>query len=64
MYIKKYKTKSLLNVKEYKKQYYINNIDVYNQRNRQASENRTLERIEKLSSDEIIYKLKVILEFG
>lgn len=47
---------------KYKKEYYQKNKDVYTDRNRNASEQRTLRRIELLSTDEIIYKLKVILE--
>lgn len=47
---------------KYKKEYYEKNKDVYTIRNRNASEQRTIKRIESLSTDEIIYKLKVILE--
>jgi hypothetical protein len=49
-------------VQQYKKDYYEKNKDVYTTRNRTASEQRTIKRIESLSTDEIMYKLKVILE--
>jgi hypothetical protein len=49
-------------VNKYKKDYYEKNKDIYTSRNRIASEQRTLKRIELLSTDEIIHKLKVILE--
>ena len=55
-------TKKALDIKEYKANYYIKNIEVYNERNRLASLKRTEERLAKISDDETIYKLKVILE--
>jgi len=49
-------------VSKYKKDYYEKNKETYTIRNRIASEERTIKRIEQLSTDEIIYKLRVILE--
>ena len=41
-------------VREYKQQYYLNNIDKYRERNREASQKRTVARIEALSDDAIM----------
>lgn len=49
-------------VNKYKKDYYEKNKETYTIRNRIASEEKTIKRIEQLSSDDIIYKLRVILE--
>ena len=49
-------------VDKYKKDYYEKNKEVYTIRNRIASEEKTIKRIEQLSTDDIIYKLRVILE--
>ena len=46
-------------VREYKQQYYINNIDKYRERNRKASEERTLARIHNLSHDGIIDAINI-----
>lgn len=67
-------TKNSLNIREYKQQYYINNIDKYIERNRKASRERSLKlledraseselckNIENLSTPDIIYKMKYIL---
>lgn len=59
---KKSFTKKEYDVKEYKANYYIKNIEIFNERNRVASQKKTEERINKLSNDETIHKLKVILE--
>lgn len=55
-------TKKALDIKEYKANYYIKNIEKYNERNRLASQKRTEERLAKISDDVIIHKLKVVLE--
>ena len=55
-------TKKALDIKEYKQDYYIKNIEVYTERNRLASKKRTEERINKLSNDDTIHKLKYISE--
>ena len=49
-------------VSKYKKDYYEKNKEAYTIRNRNASEEKTIRRIEQLSTDDIIYKLRVILE--
>ena len=49
-------------VKEYKAQYYIKNLEKYTERNRKASEERTVARLQKLSDEETMYKMKVILD--
>jgi hypothetical protein len=49
-------------VVKYKREYYKKHNDIYRERNRKASSDRTIERIEALSSPEIIYKLKYILD--
>ena len=54
--------KKTFNVKEYKAAYYIKNIEKYTERNRIASKKRTEERIDKLSDDDTIHKLKYLLE--
>ena len=59
---KKTYTQKTLNIKEYKANYYIKNIDVYTERNRIASKKRSEERLNKISDDETIHKLKYILE--
>jgi hypothetical protein len=59
---KKSYTKKALDVKEYKANYYIKNIEIYRERNRLASQKRTEERINKLTNDETIHKIKVVLE--
>jgi len=58
----KYLKKQLNHVKEYKANYYIKNIEVYRERNRLASQKRTEERLNKLTNDEIIHKLHVVLD--
>lgn len=55
-------TKKALDVKEYKQNYYIKNIEIYNERNRLASQKRTEERLRKLTNDDTIHKLKYVLE--
>lgn len=64
-YILPKKQKSQFNleaVRQYKRQYYMRNKPAYTKRNATASQQKTIERIEKLSSPEIIYKLNVILK--
>ena len=58
----KYLKKQLNHIKEYKANYYIKNIEVYRERNRLASQKRTEERINKLSNDVTIHKLKYVSE--
>jgi hypothetical protein len=48
-------------IRQYKRQYYLLNKISYNQRNMTASQNKTIERIEALSTPLIIYKLEYIL---
>jgi len=55
-------TKKDLDIKEYKSNYYILNVEKYRERNRLASQKRTEERLAKLTNDETIHKLKVVLE--
>ena len=50
--------------RQYKQQYYLLNKQEYTIRNKQASEKKTIDRIEKLSSPEIIYKLEYILKYS
>jgi hypothetical protein len=45
-------------VREYKQQYYLNNIDKYRERNREASQKRTVARIEALSQDAIMDEME------
>ena len=61
-YTNKSYTKKALDVKEYKANYYMNNIEIYKARNRLASQKRTEERINKLTNDETIHKIMVVLE--
>lgn len=56
------KNKKIQNIKEYKADYYVKNIATYTERNRIASKKRTDERIDKLSDDDTIHKLKYVLE--
>ena len=62
-------------IKKYKEKYYIENVDKYTERNRKASRERSIElmedraseeelchMIEQLSTDDIIYKMKYILD--
>ena len=71
----KYAKDNVSYTKEYKQQYYINNIDKYIERNRKASKERSIKlledraselelcnSIEKLSNPDIIYKMKYILD--
>jgi hypothetical protein len=48
-------------IRQYKRQYYLLNKIAYNQRNMTASQNKTIQRIEALSTPLIIYKLEYIL---
>lgn len=63
------------NIKRYKQDYYVKNIRKYNKRNLEASIERSIQlkedkaseeelnqMIEKLSTDDIIYKMKYILD--
>jgi len=63
-----------MSVREYKEKYYVKNINKYIERNRNASKERSIQlmedraseeelnhMIEKLSTDEIIYKMIYIL---
>jgi hypothetical protein len=59
---KKSYTKKDLDVKEYKANYYIKNMEIYRERNRLASQKRTEDRLANLTNDETIHKLKVVLE--
>lgn len=62
-------------IRAYKQKHYIDNIDKYTQRNREASRQRSIElfedrateeelikSIEEMSSDDIIYKMKYICD--
>jgi hypothetical protein len=49
-------------VVKYKREYYKKHNDIYRERNRKASSDKTIERIEALSTPEIIYKLKYIID--
>jgi hypothetical protein len=48
-------------IRQYKRQYYLLNKIRYNQRNMTASQKKTIDRIEKLASEDIIYKLEYLL---
>ena len=50
-------------VREYKQQYYINNIDKYRERNRLASEKRTLARIEALTHDAVLEAMDKVFDY-
>jgi hypothetical protein len=54
--------KGTLNVREYKQQYYLNNIDKYTERNRKASQERTLARLGALSCNEMVDAIQKKLE--
>ena len=58
----KYLKKQLDHVKEYKANYYIKNIEIYRERNRAASKKKTEERLNKLVDDDVVHKLKYVLE--
>lgn len=64
VYVNKKKTRSqkAFDVKTYKANYYIKNIEIYRERNRLASQKRTEERLNNLTNDETIHKLQVVLE--
>jgi hypothetical protein len=49
-------------VSEYKHQYYIDNYTKYMERNRKASEERTIKRIQELTNPSTIHKIKYILD--
>lgn len=51
------------NIREYKQQYYINNIDKYRERNRKASEERTLARIHNLSHDAVLDAMNKVFDY-
>jgi hypothetical protein len=55
-------TKEALNLREYKQQYYINNIGKYTERNRKASQERTIARIRNLMDDVIIDAINIKLD--
>jgi len=48
-------------IREYKKQYYLKNKQIYTTRNRREAQKLTIDRIEKLASEDIIYKLEYLL---
>ena len=50
------------NIREYKQQYYLNNIDKYTARNRKASQERTIARIRNLTDDAIVDAINTKLE--
>jgi len=50
-------------IRQYRRQYYLLNKQSYTQRNRTASQNKTIQRIEELSTPLIIYKLEYILKY-
>lgn len=49
-------------VAKYKREYYKKHYEKYRERNNKASNEKTIQRIEALSTPEIIYKLKYILD--
>jgi hypothetical protein len=51
-------------VKQYKKDYYVKNNTTYTERNRLASQERTIKKIEELSTEDILYKLAYIVNHG
>lgn len=63
--MKCYKTPKKIQEKEavrlYKREYYLLNKIIYQQRNMISSQNKTIERIENLASEDIIYKLNYVL---
>jgi hypothetical protein len=57
-------TKTQQEMREYKQQYYINNIDKYRERNREASAKRTIERIEALCNDAVLEALDNVFDYA
>jgi len=51
-------------IRQYKQQYYQLNKQQYTIRNKKASEQKTIDRIEKLASPDILFKLEYILKYG
>jgi hypothetical protein len=56
-------TKTQQEIREYKQQYYINNIDKYRERNRLASEKKTLARIEALTHDAVLEAMDKVFDY-
>jgi len=56
-------TKTQQEMREYKQQYYINNIDKYRERNRLASEKKTLARIEALTHDAVLEAMNEVFDY-
>jgi hypothetical protein len=50
-------------VREYKQQYYLNNIDKYRERNKAASEKKTLARIEALTHDAVLEAMNEVFDY-
>jgi len=61
MYKKKRHFNLTQNTRKYKQMYYENNIELYKQRNKEAAEKLTTERLEAFVTDEILFKLTFIL---
>jgi SpoVK/Ycf46/Vps4 family AAA+-type ATPase len=56
-------TKTEQEIREYKQQYYLNNLAKYTERNRKASEERTLARIEALCHDAVLEALDNVFDY-
>jgi hypothetical protein len=50
-------------VREYKQQYYLNNIDKYRERNKAASEKRTLAKIEALTHNAVLEAMNEVFDY-
>jgi SpoVK/Ycf46/Vps4 family AAA+-type ATPase len=57
-------TKTQQEIREYKQQYYLNNLAKYTERNRKASEERTLARIEALTHDAVLEAMDKIFDYN
>jgi len=56
-------TKTEQEMREYKQQYYLNNIDKYRERNKAASEKKTLARIEALTHDAVLEAIDKVFDY-
>jgi len=56
-------TKTEQEMREYKQQYYLNNIDKYRERNKAASEKKTLARIEALTHDAVLEAMDKVFDY-
>jgi len=57
-------TKTQQEMREYKQQYYLNNLAKYTERNREASLKRTIARIEALTHDAVLEAMDKIFDYN